>query len=215
MRLLLFLSVLLSSSALARYYEFELNEATDPTDKEFFGIPENHEVYYLDVNVPWGLIAVSLSFDSADSEIITIFTRYVGIAQGYQFYAVDSLKSEERQQISSNSGDDEQSSPFTISSGGSQLITFDSDIIGEEGWVQIGYDKDEGLRIISQNENPRPREPEFSISNGHLFITPSRLGIIQQSSDLKNWTNISIQGGAATLIMSKLRGPIFFRDLCP
>jgi hypothetical protein len=99
--------------------------------------------------------------------------------------------------------------------GGSQLITFESDIIGEEGWVQIGSDKDEGLRIILQNENPRPREPEFSISNGHLFITPSRLGIIQQSSDLKNWTNISIQGGATTLIMSKLRGPIFFRDLCP
>ena len=39
---------------------------------------ENHEVYYLDVNVPWGLIAVFLSFDPADSETITIFTRYVG-----------------------------------------------------------------------------------------------------------------------------------------
>ena len=115
----------------------------------------------------------------------------------------------------SNSGDDEQSSPFTISSGGSQLITFESDIIGKEGWVQIGYDKDEGLRIISQNENPRPREPEFSTSNGHLFITPSHLGIIQQFSDLKNWTNISIQRGTVTLMRSKFRGPIFFRELCP
>ncbi|MDB4713201.1 hypothetical protein OAF41_00425 [bacterium] len=213
MRLFLLISAILSSSALARYYEFNLTEVND--DRDSYGIPEGHEVYLLDVDVPWGLIAVYFSYDPADSGMVTISTQYLGIAQAYQFYAIDSPTSDDRLQISSNAGDDELSSPFTISSGDSQFITFESEILGEAGWVQIAYDKDEGLSIISQNENPTPREPEIPFGNGRVFVTASHLGIIQQSSDLRNWTNVSSQGGSVTLIMSQLSGPVFFRELCP
>ena len=98
MKRLILLSVLLSSLALAlaRYYEFDLEKASNPFAQESYEIPQDHEVYLADVKVPWGLI-------------------------------------------------------------------------GEAGWVQIGYEKDEGLRIISQNENLTPREPEISIWKGRIF----------------------------------------------
>ena len=56
MKRLILLSVLLSSLALARYYEFDLEKASDPLAQESYGIPQDHEVYLADVKVPWGLI---------------------------------------------------------------------------------------------------------------------------------------------------------------
>ena len=96
MKRVILLSVLLSSLALARYYEFDLEKVSDPFAQESYGIPQDHEVDLANVKVPWGLI-------------------------------------------------------------------------GEAGWVQIGYEKDERLRIISLNENLTPREPEISIWKGHIF----------------------------------------------
>ena len=96
MKRVILLSVLLSSLALARYYEFDLEKVSDPFAQESYGIPQDHEVDLADVKVPWGLI-------------------------------------------------------------------------GEAGWVQIGYEKDERLRIISLNENLTPREPEISIWKGRIF----------------------------------------------
>ena len=77
MKRLIILSVLLSSLALVRYYEFDFEKVSDPFAQESYGIPQDQEVYLASVKIPWGLI-------------------------------------------------------------------------GEVGWVQIGYEKDEGLRIILQ-----------------------------------------------------------------
>ena len=195
MRLLLFLSILLSSPALARYYEITLEKYDGSSDAEFLGVPATNEFYYLDVNVPWGLIGATLTFDPADPadpadpENVTISARTWGIAQGYRFYAVDSLDSEERQQIASNHGDHDLSAPFTMSSGSTQFLTFNSDIEGEEGWVHISYDKDSGLSIVSQNGVTPPRAPIMTFTNGRVVIEDSDfnlLSVIQQSSDLKN-----------------------------
>ena len=218
MRLLLLLSFLLSSPTWARYYEFTLSKYDGSTDAEFLGVPATHEFYYLDVNVPWGLIGATLTFDPADPETITITAKTRGIAQGYRFYAVDSLDSQERMQIASNYGDDDQSSPFTISSGDSQFLTFDSDIEGEEGWAKISYDKDSGLQIISQNEIPRPKEPTIYFANDRVFIEPSAwtlIGVVQRSSDLENWKSIGGPGANVSIPMSEISGPIFFRIICP
>jgi hypothetical protein len=192
MRLLLFLSILLSSPALARYYEITLEKYDGSCDAEFLGVPATNEFYYLDVNVPWELIGATLTFDPADPadpENVTISARAWGIAQGYRFYAVDSLDSEERQQIASNHGDHDLSAPFTMSSGSTQFLTFNSDIEGEEGWVHISYDKDSGLSIVSQNEVTPPRAPIMTFTNGRVVIEDSDfnlISVIQQSSDLKN-----------------------------
>lgn len=45
MKRLILLPVLLSSLALARYYEFDLEKASDPLAQESYGIPQDHEVY--------------------------------------------------------------------------------------------------------------------------------------------------------------------------
>ncbi len=218
MRLFLFLSILLSSPALARYYEITLEKYDGSSDAEFLDVPATNEFYYLDVNVPWGLIGATLTFDPADPEIVTIAARTWGVAQGYRFYAVDSLDSEERQQIASNQGDHDLSEPFTISSGSTQFLTFDSTIEGEEGWVQIGYDKDSGLSIVSQNEVTPPRAPIMTFTNGRVIVEDSDfnlISIIQQSSNLKNWTTIGEPGISVSLPMSEISGPLFFRVICP
>ena len=56
MKRLILLSVLLSSLALARYYEFDLEKASNPFAQESYGIPQDHEVDLADVKVPWGLV---------------------------------------------------------------------------------------------------------------------------------------------------------------
>ncbi len=138
MKRVILLSVLLSSLALARYYEFDLEKVSDPFAQESYGIPQDHEVDLANVKVPWGLI-------------------------------------------------------------------------GEAGWVQIGYEKDERLRIISLNENLTPREPEISIWKGRIFEHHR----IWESTDLKTWTYVSEQAESMSLLMSQFSGPVFFRELCP
>ena len=88
MKRVILLSVLLSSLALARYYEFDLEKVSDPFAQESYGIPQDHEVDLANVKVPWGLI-------------------------------------------------------------------------GEAGWVQIGYEKDERLRIILQTRTSLQENQRF------------------------------------------------------
>lgn len=212
----LFLLILLTIPLAARYYEFSLDRISDDPDDNFweFYIPEGHTGYELNVAVPWGLIGAILTYDSTHPEEISVSADAPYIAQGYRFYSVDSPASPDRNLIASNSGDGQPTAPFTISSGRTQYLVFEEENI-QTGWVQIAYEQDSGLRIISQSETPPPREPDFYIRNGTITVSPSDVGTIQQSTDLVNWTTVGTLGNSVRLLLSSTPGPIFFREICP
>jgi len=103
-----------------------------------------------------------------------------------------------------------------MASGSSQFLTFESDN-DPSGWVEIGYDSEKGLQIISQHELLAPPPPKITIRDGYVHITLasySIFSVIEQSTDMKNWEAIAWDEYARVPLADN-PGPLYFRERCP